>query len=184
LINPWINASAPRSDFLFNLASTAYAPLCFFGAGSSSILPDEETREPATHPPLTLMRIVCELIPNWPIELKYRQPNPPYSPYNPNQLPFQHPQPPPPPISLADILVAVHQSLNRPITNIDWAGLDRHQKRDITRAYLKRCGSSEHERAQGVKRVDFLLDKTRMVGIVRSGVEDGWEVMRLVLSDL
>jgi len=43
---------------------------------------------------------------------------------------------------------------------------------------------NEHEKAQGVKRVDFLLGRTRMVGIVRSGVEDGWEVMRLVLSNV
>jgi hypothetical protein len=183
-INPWINASAPRSDFFFDLGSTPYAPLRLFGPGQSSVLPVEELNEPATHPPITRMRIICELIPNWPIDLEYRQPNPPYSPYSPNQPSFQYPQLPPPPISLSDVLVATHQSLHRRITHVDWAGLNRHQEKDITNAYLTRCGLNEHEKAQGVKRVDFLLGRTRMVGIVRSGVEDGWEVMRLVLSNV
>jgi hypothetical protein len=42
---------------------------------------------------------------------------------------------------------------------------------------------NEREQAQGVKRVDYLLGKTRMVGLVGSRMEDGWEVMKLILAD-
>jgi hypothetical protein len=147
------------------------------------MLSAEEMREPATHPSLTRLRIICDLIPNWPIDLEFRQPSPaPYSPYSPNQFAYQQP-PPPPPISLGDILVAIHQAMHRRITQVDFDKLRRQDSRAITQAYYMRCGMSEYEKAQGVKRIDFLLGRTKMVGLVRSAVENGREVMRLVLAD-
>jgi hypothetical protein len=183
-INPWINASSPRHDFLFDLAPTTFTPLRFLGHGQSAMLSANEMHEPAMYPPLTRLRIICDLIPNWPIDLEFRQPSSttPYSPYSPNQLEFTYQQPSPSPITLADVLVAIHQAMHRRITHVDWAKLNRLGQRGVTKAYLRRC-VSEYERAQGVKRVDFLLGRTRMVGLVRSGMEDGWEVMRLVLAD-
>jgi len=73
--------------------------------------------------------------------------------------------------------------MHRRISHRDWAKLNSGEERAITKAFTKRCGLSEHERAQGVKRVDFLQGKTRLVGLLRSGAEDGWEVMRLVLTE-
>ena len=184
-INPWIYASAPRQDFYFDLATTAFAPLRLFGpgAGQSAMLSAEEMREPATHPPLTSLRIVCDLTPKWPIDLEFRQPSSaPYSPYSSNQFPFQQ-QSSPPPITLADVLVAIHQAMHRRITRVDWEMLSKQEKRAITNAYANRCHLNEHERSQGVKRVDFLLGRTRMMGLLGSGIEDGWEVMKLVLAD-
>jgi len=141
-------------------------------------------QEPATHPPLTRLRIICDAIPNWPIDLEFRQANAtPYSPYSPNQFAFQQ-QAPPAPISLADVLIAVHQAMHRRITHEDWAKLNRHDSRAITKAYIKRCGMSEYEKSQGVKRVDFLLGRTRMVGLIRDVTDDSLEVMRLVLADV
>jgi hypothetical protein len=70
------------------------------------------------------------------------------------------------------------------IGHTDWARLSRRDERAITKAYLRRCGASELEKTQGVKRVDFLKGATRMVGLARAGVEDGWEVLTLVLTDV
>lgn len=180
-INPWINGSSPRNDFYFDLSTTTFTPLRLYGNGQPTILPPEEMREPATHPPLTRLRIICDLIPTWPIHLEL--PPTPYSPYNSNQFAYQQPSPSSPPITLMDVLVAVHQAMHSRITHIDWAKVSKKEQREITRAYTVRCGGSEHERAQGVKRVDFLLGRTRMIGLVRSRMEDGWEVMRLLLAD-
>jgi hypothetical protein len=144
----------------------------------------EEMREPATHPPLTRLRIICEDIPIWPIDLEFREPGAaPYSPYSPNHFAFQQQQAPPPPITLADVLIAVHQSMHRRITHEDWAKLNKPDSRAITKAYMKRCGMSEYEKSQGVKRIDFLLGRTRMVGLARDATADSLEVMRLVLAD-
>lgn len=66
---------------------------------------------------------------------------------------------------------------------MDFDKLRRQDSRAITQAYYMRCGMSEYEKAQGVKRIDFLLGRTKMVGLVRSAVENGREVMRLVLAD-
>ena len=73
--------------------------------------------------------------------------------------------------------------MHRRITRADWEQLNKQDERAITRAYTNRCNMNEHERSQGVKRVDFLLGKTRMAGLVRSKIEDGWEVMSLILAD-
>ena len=186
VINPWINAAAPRQDFFFDLAPAAFTPLRLFGPGQSGFLSAEEMQEPATHPPLTRLRIICDVIPNWPIDLEFRQQNTtPYSPYSPNQFAYQQQQAPPPPISLADVLIAVHQAMHRRITHDDWAKLNRHDSRAVTKAYMKRCGMSEYEKSQGVKRVDFLLGRTRMVGLVRDTADasESLEVMRLILAD-
>jgi hypothetical protein len=143
------------------------------------MLADEQLQEPATHPTLTRMRIISDIIPHWPIDLQFRQPGTvPYSPYAPFQA-----QPALPPIRLTDVLVAIHQAMHRRITQTDWENLGKPQQRAITKAYLARCGMSGHERAQGVKRVDFLLGRTRVLGLVRGGMDDGWDVMKLILAD-
>jgi hypothetical protein len=72
--------------------------------------------------------------------------------------------------------------MHRRITLVDWARLSRQDERAVTKVYMK-CRMGEHERAQGMKRVDSLLGRMKMLGLVRSGMEDGWEVVRMILAD-
>ncbi|RDB26895.1 hypothetical protein Hypma_005171 [Hypsizygus marmoreus] len=184
-INPWLNAESPRSDFFFDLAPTSFSPTRLYAPGQSALFATEEMQQPATHPPLTALRIVCDMIPQWPIELALSDyvvnaamsPNPYYGvggSYTP------------PPISLADVLVAIHRAMHKKISHADWAKLDRHEEIAVSTAYTQRCkavgSTAEHERAQGVKRVDFLLGRTRMRGLVRVGRVEGWETMKLIVT--
>ncbi|KAF9460218.1 hypothetical protein BDZ94DRAFT_1266544 [Collybia nuda] len=179
-VNPWINAEAPRGDFFFDLSSAAFLPLRLYGGGHSAPLSQDQLEEPATHPPLTRLRILCDLLPNWPIDLEFQ--GHVLGGYSPGYQPAT-----PPPISLLDVLIAIHRALHTRIMHADWLQLNDVQQREVGRAYTRRCkaaGSTvDHELAQGVKKVDFLLKKTRMLGLLRAGHVDGWDVMRLVVTE-
>lgn len=180
-INPWLNAESPRGDFFFDLSTTVFSPMRLFGQGQAAPLGMDEMGQPATHPPLTRLRIICDLTPHWPIDLQLNyagagiSPNP----YQPNV--YQ-----PPPISLLDVLIAIHRAMHKRISHVDWAKLNTQEEIAVSRAYTKRCkampSTAEHELAQGVKRVDYLLGKTRMIGLVRVGTSDGIETMKLHLT--
>lgn len=179
-INPFIHAANPRRDFFFDLAPTAFAPMCLFGLSQSRYLSFREQRELAVYPPVTRLRIICELTEQWPIDIEPHQwGTPPYSPYSPHGFAAQQK----PPISLLNVLLAIHQAMHQQVTPADWAKLSANKVGGITRAYRMRCGMNEHEKAKGVKRVDYLLGKTRMMGLLRSRIEDDWEVMELILVD-
>ncbi|KAG5637112.1 hypothetical protein H0H81_005750 [Sphagnurus paluster] len=173
-LHPWINGEAPRSDFFFDLARP-FAPQRQYGPGQFGPLSAPELMEAATHPPITQLRIQCDAIPQWPIELRL-------DPYVQTQVYSE--LNPPPPISLQDVFIAVHRSLQKQIAHVDWDQLSHAQEYEIAKAFTQRCraipGQFEHERSQGVKRVDYLLGKTRMAGLMRVGMADGWQVMKLI----
>jgi hypothetical protein len=175
-IHPWLNGESPRGDFLFNLSSQSFSPLRVVGPGQSALLSLEDLKQPATHPPLTRLRITCDIIPQWPIELEY-------NPYQNGEL-LSVAAPAAPPITLGDVLIALHRSLNQKISHVDWARLTLSEETAVSRAYARRCraaGSVEMlERSQGVRRVDFLLERVWFKGLIRSG--DGWEGMKMILG--
>ncbi|KAF9458860.1 hypothetical protein BDZ94DRAFT_1269686 [Collybia nuda] len=173
-INPWINGEAPRGDFFFDLAPTAFLPVRLFGGGHSALLAPDQLQEPATYPTLTRLRIVCDMIPHWSIDLEF----------NGYGATTYH-SGVPPPITLADVLVAIHRSLHRRIAPVDWQRLGPVKEREVGKAYTRRCRAAgnraDYEFAQGVKRVDFLVGLTKMLGLVRGGKVDGWDVMKLIV---
>jgi len=145
-----------------------------------AVLSLAEMREPATHPPITRLRIVCDAIPQWPIELEY-------SPYD---IHGEHLSLPSvngavPPISLGDVLFAIHCAMHTQITHLDWGRLTMSEEIAIARAYTRRCRSipsvAQLEASQGVKRVDFLLDKFIFRGLIRAHGGDGYDEWRLVI---
>ena len=173
-MHPWLNAEIPRSDFVFNLSMPHFAPMRYIGNNQTILLSPEELSQPATHPPIYQLQIQCDLIPNWPITLQYNA-----NPYrSANTYPTVAP-----PITLGDVLSAVHNSLNLGITQYDWIALSPEQERAVSRAYTKRCkaiGSSTMLQNEGVKRVDFLLDKVWFRGLARVG--EGLENLKLIVS--
>ncbi|GLB42534.1 hypothetical protein LshimejAT787_1105490 [Lyophyllum shimeji] len=171
-INPWINAESPRNDFYFDLAPPSFNPQRLYGTGQSTLLPSEDMIQPATHPPISRLRIICDAIPQWPCELQLD--------------PYQTGGYQPPPISLSDVLVAVHRNMHRPIGDADWLRLGEQGKIAVANAFSRRCRATsttfDHERSKGVKRVDYLLGRTQMRGLVRATSSEGWEVMKLIVE--
>ncbi|KAJ7093507.1 hypothetical protein C8R44DRAFT_860645 [Mycena epipterygia] len=170
-VHPWLNGDAPSPIFHFDLAPGQFAPLRLISTNppQSAVL-GAEIREPAFHPPLTALRILHPRIPFWPIDLEL-----------PAELAAQAPTPTP--ISLGDVLVALHRTMHQRITHADWATLSPDDEQAVTKAFTHRCRGEAvrsgvqpahlrdrevAERNQGVKRVDFLLGKTVFKGLVRA----------------
>ena len=173
-IHPWLNAEIPRSDFFFNLSLPQFAPMRYVGNNQTVLLTNEELAQPATHPPIYQLHMQCDLTPNWPISLQYNA-----NPYrSANTYPTVAP-----PITLGDVLSGIHNSLHLGITQYDWSVLSQDQERAISRAYTKRCkamGSTTMIRNEGVRRVDYLLDKVWFRGLARVG--EGLENLKIVVS--
>jgi len=111
----------------------------------------------ATWPPATRLRVICDLIPQWPIDLVLDD-----SLYVPGTVP--------PPIKVGDLLAAIHRTLHERITHDDWGRLTEEQVVAVSRAYTRRCRMlPQHEmteRKDGVKKVDFLLKNVWFRGLV------------------
>ncbi|KAF8996993.1 hypothetical protein BDQ17DRAFT_1363769 [Cyathus striatus] len=174
-MHPWLNAEVPRDDFMFDLSQTAFNPLRIIGQGQVIPVAQEELVQPATHPPITALRIVCDAIPQWPIELQY----------NPQYYTGVNP----PPISLGDVLGSIHSYLQKSITHVEWAGLSQSDMRSVNIAYSRRCRSAgsldavHREEVAGIKRVDFLMEKTRFRGLTRiPGAEGDIMTMKLIVA--
>ncbi|KAF9461046.1 hypothetical protein BDZ94DRAFT_1374307 [Collybia nuda] len=169
-VNPWINAEAPRRDFIFDLSSTAYLPLRRFDNGHSSLLTPTRLSEAATLPALMCLRIVCDMIPEWPIDIDARN--------NRGS---------PPLILLTNVLSQIYKHMQRQILREDWEKLSLIARQEVIKQYTQRCtvaGSIvEQERASGIKQVDFLQGKTRMVGLLLDGEVNGLCIMKLIVTE-
>lgn len=143
----------------------------------------DELAQQATHPGVTRMKIICDLIPQWDVILEPQRDYAsssgylavPHEPVASNQ-----------PITLGDVLVAVHRMLQTQITHRDWARLSNTEATNIARAYTRRCrtfpSAEQFEASQGVRRVDYLLDRFLFKGLVRLRGEDGFETVKLIVD--
>lgn len=169
-IHPLLNGESPRPDFHFDLSSPRFSPVIWLGPGQVTPLTMDHFSQPATHPPITRLRIVCDIVPQWPIDLEY----------NPYQAA------PSVPITLGDILIAIHRSLHTRISHIDWAKLSVSEETAVARAYTRRCKSipsvAQFEASQGVRRVDYLLDKVMFRGLLRVAGGNGFDTLKLVVG--
>ncbi|KAG8217036.1 hypothetical protein J3R82DRAFT_7352 [Butyriboletus roseoflavus] len=172
-IHPLLNGEAPRMEFYFDLASPSFTPLLWAGHGQSALISGDDLREPATYPSIPQMRISHDAIPQWPIDLAFH--------YDGYTAPTTSSS-----ITLGDVLYMIHSSLHRQITHQDWAQLSASEETAITRAYTRRYrsvpSSAQVEASQGVKRIDYMLDRHVFRGLIRTHDEDGLYHWRLITA--
>ncbi|KAJ3841449.1 hypothetical protein EV361DRAFT_876009 [Lentinula raphanica] len=165
------------------LASSQFsrAPICYdvsrppspqtiVDRSTRSPIPAHTLNQPATDPP-TMSRLVLRShkFP-WPIIVDagcssqkktvpkfYVGGSSPTSLHHPSSLP----------VSCADVLHAVHNTLSLPATPEEWDALGRgsHAQRKISRAYDRRCRSLGSGWDGGIRRVDWLGEKCRLIGV-------------------
>ncbi|KAJ7030045.1 hypothetical protein C8F04DRAFT_1115166 [Mycena alexandri] len=181
-IHPWINGEAPSREFFFDLSVTDFLPCRMLGEQGAVRLTHADLAQPAFHPPITRLRIVCDMILQWPIDLVFGNSGGGMSFAGMGQAP---------PITVGDILIAVHQKMHQPITHLDWSRLSMSEETAVSRAFTRRCkresvreGARVHfeelpERQKGVKVVDFLRGRNIFRGLVRGA--DG--SVRLAVSE-
>lgn len=139
-------------------------------------IPFQTLTEPATHPPTTRLVITSDVIPQWPVLLDYEVATQAI-PHSSSALP---------PITLGDVLYAIHQTLQTQITHREWAKLDDKEEIAVGKAYTKRCkltpGHESRLAADGVRRVDYLLRKVLFAGLSRKNNDQGYENIKLLVK--
>lgn len=80
-------------------------------------------------------------------------------------------------VTLYDMFSAIWTCMRTPITNEDFYNteMDEAKRERIADAWSERCGDNREERALGVKRVDFLMEKVGLEGVAK-GKEGMWEL--------
>ena len=185
-IHPLLNGeSAAGPKILFDLSFHAFQPqrVTSYTQTTGTPLTLEELLEPATHPPVHHMTITCDLIPDWPIvlephtrERERERERSPFLSVSPQEAANA-------PITVYDVLMALHRTLQRRISQADWARLTTRQTNAISAAYTRRCRTypsvQAFENAQGVRRVDYLHERYMFRGIMRAGATEGFARMKL-----
>lgn len=74
-------------------------------------------------------------------------------------------------ITIFDVLQALHTSLRTPISKPEWSYLSVHTQNSVSAAFYRRLGGiqdrslREKQLGRGVRRLDFLLGATKLLGI-------------------
>ncbi|KAJ7078033.1 hypothetical protein B0H15DRAFT_1001789 [Mycena belliarum] len=141
----------------------APSPRTVLDRSTRAPIPDAALDAPATEPPLYAQLVLqCPLLP-WNIVVRPGAAAPAPAPRR------GYPHTRRRPITNRDVLAALHAALRQRATPDEWAALGartRAQKR-ITRAYERRCVQLGGGWETGVRRVDWLDGRTRLVGIAR-----------------
>jgi len=156
----------------FDLSSFEFRPVDAKG----NLISLQTLAEPATHPPTTRLVVTSDQIPRWPVLLDYHAATAGIS-HSPSTLP---------PITLGDVLYAIHQTMQTQITHREWAQLDDKEEVAVGKAYMKRYklvpGHESRLAAEGVKRVDYLLRKVMFAGLSRKNGDQGYENIKLLVK--
>lgn len=133
---------------------------------------------PATSPGVTRLRIVCDMIPEWPVELSLADVSLMRS--RPGRAIISC-------ITVADVMYAVYTSLQAQVTREEWMRLTPSQAVEVARNYRRRakaCASAECEiRRGGVRRVDCLGGKCHFGGLIWLQSDGGVARVGLILDD-
>ena len=78
------------------------------------------------------------------------------------------------------------ETLQRRIGQGEWVRLSTREMNQVSAAYSRRCRTypsvEAFEEAQGVRRVDYLLDNYMFRGLVRANPQEGFARMRLLVG--
>lgn len=131
--------------------------------------------EPATRPPITRLVVSSDQIPKWPVHLDYHA-----AISNTRSSSVLQP------ITLADILYAIHRTIQTQVTHREWAELDEDDQIAVEEAYKRRCklalGHEARLVSEGVKRVDYLHKKVMFAGLVRECDGQGYANLKLLVK--
>ncbi|KZT24768.1 hypothetical protein NEOLEDRAFT_1066528 [Neolentinus lepideus HHB14362 ss-1] len=176
ILHPLLDGEHRTPPIFFDMSVTMFTPLKLTGRGSKTSITSEELEQPALWPPTTRMRIVCDNVRQWPVELQYQG----------NSMLLQVPGMESRPITLGNVLQAIHTNMQTQITHMDWARLSKSDDVDVARAYTRRCKAfpslEEHEKRQGVRRVDYLKKHYMFKGLKSSGHSDGFDNFKLLIG--
>ncbi|KAJ7466443.1 hypothetical protein FB451DRAFT_1137957 [Mycena latifolia] len=127
-------------------------------------IPDDTLDEPATEPArYTQLVLKCDLFP-WEVVVRPGTGSPRPSPSSPSKrYPFTRRHP----ITNRDVLFALYNALAERATADEWASLGARSRaqRRISHAYEQRCVKLGGGWEAGVRRIDWLDGRTRLVGI-------------------
>ena len=127
------------------------------------------------------MMITCDELPDWKVSLEPYMERPSNAGYL--TVPTDSVDTP---ITVNDVLFAIHRMLQRQIRHRDWVALSQQKSTAVARAYTRRCrtfpSTQAFEESQGVRRVDYLEDKYIFKGLVRERGEQGFENLRLLVG--
>ncbi|KAK0482453.1 hypothetical protein IW261DRAFT_1033178 [Armillaria novae-zelandiae] len=160
-ISPWLTTYAQAGYLHLDLSMAAFNPIRMDNMGMRTQLGTNELSNPATHPHVLRMTIVCDAMPYWPISIGDGNRG----------------------LSLMDVLQGIYQSMMWRVSRSEWEKFPEGDRNAIAKAFTRRCralGNSQLENAErqdGVKRVDLLLGKTMLRGLAVDG-----GVFRLILS--
>ncbi|TFK70751.1 hypothetical protein BDN72DRAFT_794854 [Pluteus cervinus] len=156
-IHPGLDGLNWRGHTHFNLSLKEFAPSKYLSTGQFVLLSPDDLGQQATIPAMTNLRIICDLIPQWPIDIRLDA-----SQFVPGTIP--------PPIKVLDVFIVVHKSLQEQISHNEWRKLTEEDVLKVSKAYTRRCRlqqvSELNERKEGVKKVDFLLKNIWFRGLV------------------
>jgi len=170
---------AHRLHINFSLPELVFRKRTGSGSYDFTTLSSYDLEQPAMNPQMTRVHIVCDVIPQWPVDLQVIGTS--LSPHRRRRsaLPY---------LTLEDVIHAVHASLHRKISHGEWGRLSTSQETDVARAYTRRFKSSGSEwaerqqQSEGVKRVDFLLKNCWFKGFTWLEPENGVERLKLLIG--
>lgn len=180
-IHPLLNGALRYVPIMFDLSSPSFNPLESVGSGRFQQIPPQILAQPATDPPTTRLEITCDLVPQWPIYLDYNAataavPGGYLNVASPDLMP----------ITLGDVLYAVHTHFQTQIRRQEWDRLSEAESTAIARAYTRRYRAfpsmEQLLASEGVRRVDYLLKTFMFAGLIRVAGDDGFDNLKLIVT--
>lgn len=149
---------------IFDLSSPVFGPMRYSQANRDRLeyLPVEELDAVAILPVTTQMDIQCDGLPDleWLIELRL---------VNTNRLVGRAP----PPITVGDILVMIHQYMAQPVEEGTLSRFSENIQAEIRKAHERRCkllgAQAAEEKEKGLKRIDVFGGDVWFGGLSSSG---------------